>query len=200
MNRDALEKLSKDELVELVLKLQRPLKTSRTSSKPPSTDRKAKRENAKPGGAKPGHKGHHRRLADHPDQTFDHRPVRCPNCGIGIASDVASEIIGEYDRIDLPPIRPLIERHRRLACTCPDCGARVKAAVPEAATGSPFGPSIAAMAFYLKHLHHVSFQRLERLFADMFGLAISQGALCNLLQRGGARFETQKAELLTRLR
>jgi transposase len=39
----------------LVPRLQRPDKTSRTSSKPPSTDRKERREQAKPGGAKPGH-------------------------------------------------------------------------------------------------------------------------------------------------
>lgn len=200
MNRDDLEKLSKDELVELVLKLQRPPKTSRTSSKPPSTDRKAKRENSKPGGARPGHKGHHRRLADSPDQTVDHRPDHCPNCGSNITPDRPAEIVGEYDRIDLPAIRPLVERHRRLACTCPGCGVRVKAPVPEAAAGSPFGPGIVAMAFYLKHLHHVSFQRLERLFADVFGLEISQGALCNLLQRGGARFEAAKAGLLSQLR
>jgi transposase len=55
MNRDDLEKLSKQELVEMVLKLQRPGKTSRTSSKPPSTDKKERREQSKPGGAKPGH-------------------------------------------------------------------------------------------------------------------------------------------------
>src|SRR5436190_438442 len=37
MERADLERLSKDELIELVLRLQRPEKTSRTSSKPPST-------------------------------------------------------------------------------------------------------------------------------------------------------------------
>jgi transposase len=42
MDRGELERLSKDELIELVLRLQRPEKTSRTSSKPPSTDRKVK--------------------------------------------------------------------------------------------------------------------------------------------------------------
>ena len=38
MGRSELERLSKDELIELVLRLQRPEKTSRTSSKPPSAD------------------------------------------------------------------------------------------------------------------------------------------------------------------
>ena len=40
MNRGDLERLSKEELIELVLRLQRPDKTSRNSSKPPSSDRK----------------------------------------------------------------------------------------------------------------------------------------------------------------
>ena len=64
MHRDALERLSKAELIELVLRLQRPDKTSRTSSKPPSTDRKERRERAKPGVVKPGHAGHSRPLSD----------------------------------------------------------------------------------------------------------------------------------------
>ena len=49
MQRDELERLSKAELIELVLRLQRPEKTSRTSSKPPSTDRKERRERSRPG-------------------------------------------------------------------------------------------------------------------------------------------------------
>jgi transposase len=40
MGRDDLERSTKEQLIELVLKIQRPSKTSRTSSKPPSTDRK----------------------------------------------------------------------------------------------------------------------------------------------------------------
>ncbi len=198
MKRDELEKLSKDELVELVLKLQRPAKTSRTSSKPPSTDRKAKRETSKPGGAKPGHEGHHRRLAADPDRIVDHRPEHCPGCGGAIAADAPGEVIGEYDRIDIPPISPEVERHRRLSCACPGCGAKVRA--PAAAGGSPFGPNVSALAFYLRHVQHVSYQRLEALFADLFGLKISQGALGNLFRRGGERFEAGKADILARLR
>src|ERR1700733_833244 len=59
-----LQHLSKEQLIELVLQLQRPDKNSRTSSKPPSTDKKEKRENSRPGGAKLGHEPHNRRLAE----------------------------------------------------------------------------------------------------------------------------------------
>jgi len=200
MSRDDLEKLTKTELVELVLKLQRPAKTSRTSSKPPSTDRKERREASKPGGAKLGHKGEFRRLADDPDRTVDHRPDRCEGCGQAFPADVSGDVIGEYDAIDLPPVAPATERHRRLACTCPQCGTATKAPLPKAATGSPFGPGIGALAFYLKHFQHVSYERLQGLFRDVFGLTISQGALMNLFARGARLFAAKKAGILARLR
>ncbi len=200
MSRDDLEKLTKAELVELVLKLQRPAKTSRTSSKPPSSDRKERRERSKPGGAKPGHKGEFRRLADDPDKTIDHRPDRCRDCGEVFAADASGDVIGEYDAIDLPPIAPVTGRHRRLACTCPHCGATTKAPLPKAACGTPFGPAIGALAFYLKHFQHVSYERLQGLLRDVFGLRISQGALTNLFRRDAALFAAKKADILARLR
>ena len=88
-----MERLSKDELIELVLRLQRPAKISRTASKPPSTDRKARREQAKPGGDKPGHEGHSRALSTNPDQVIDHAPQghkhacarQCPCCYVALS-------------------------------------------------------------------------------------------------------------------
>ena len=80
MGRIDLERLSREELIELVLRLQRPDKTSRTSSKPPATDRKERREQSKPGGAKPGHEGHCRAISDDPDAVVEHRPDRCLCC------------------------------------------------------------------------------------------------------------------------
>src|SRR5580700_9262742 len=77
MDRTDLQQLSKEQLIDLVLQLQRPDKNSRTSSKPPSTDKKEKRENSRPGGAKLGHEPHNRRLADDPDEFRDHMPSAC---------------------------------------------------------------------------------------------------------------------------
>ena len=94
MDRIDLQQLSKEQLIELVLRLQRPDKSSRTSSKPPSTDKKEKRENARPGGAKLGHEPHNRRLADDPDAFRDHMPMACQDCGGAISSDDPRELIG----------------------------------------------------------------------------------------------------------
>lgn len=104
MDRDDLRQLSKEQLIELVLRLQRPEKTSRRSSKPPSTDRKAKRENSRLGGAEPGHEPHNRRLADDPDEFRDHKPGVCELRGGAFTSDAAMELIGEYDEVEPPPV------------------------------------------------------------------------------------------------
>lgn len=52
MDRTDLQHLTKEELIDLVLRMQRAEKATRTSSKPPSSDRKARRDRAKLGDAK----------------------------------------------------------------------------------------------------------------------------------------------------
>src|SRR5215217_8763105 len=133
MGRSDLERLTKEELIELVLRLQRPGKTSRTSSKPPSTDRKQQRENSKPGGAKPGHEGHSRVTSDTPDEVVEHRPDQCSCCGAALIADLPAETVSVHERIDLPQVKPVVTHHRRLSVLCPTCGTRVVAPAPEAA-------------------------------------------------------------------
>ena len=200
MDRTDLQRLSKEELIELVLQLQRPEKSSRNSSRPPSTDKKEKRENSRPGGAKSGHEPHNRHLADDPDEFRDHRPTRCELCGGVMAADADMELIGEYDEIEIPPVKPHVVRHRRFACRCAHCGANVKAAPPAVATQTPFGPRIHALAIYLKSFQALSYERLRFLFRDAFGLIVSEGALMNMFIRSHAGFKTEadKAKAILR--
>ena len=91
-----------------MLRLQRPDKTSRTSSKPPATDRKERREQSKPGGAKPGHEGHSRVMSDDPDAVVDHRPDRCACCGGALHGDLPVELVSASERIELPAVTPVV--------------------------------------------------------------------------------------------
>ena len=195
-----MEQLSKDALIDLVLTLQRPEPTSRTSSKPPSTDRKERRERSKPGGAKPGHDSHNRKLEANPDTFVDHKPASCPACGGVFAGDEAHDLIGEYDVVELPPVKPHVERHRRFACKCRHCGLEVAAKAPPASKGTPFGPRIHGLAIYLKTFQALSYQRLQRLFSDLFGLGISQGALMNLFYRSDKPFQIEADKAVAVLR
>jgi len=200
MGRIDLELLSKAELIEMVLRLQRPAKTSRTSSKPPSTDRKAQRDKSRPGGAKPGHEGHSRRLSEDFDSAVDHYPDQCPGCGACLSAALVGEVVSEHDKIDLPEILPVVERHRRMAVVCPSCGLRVAADLPAEVMGTPFGPRLHAVATYLKTFQALSYERLEAAFADLFGLQISQGGLMNMLRRAQSRFEPGRQAAVATLR
>lgn len=200
MDRGDLRRLSKDELIELVLRLQRPEKTSRTSSRPPSTDRKERREKAKPGGAKPGHEGKARAMSDRFDRLLDHRPGLCLCCQASLPHDLPAETVSEHETIDLPEICPIVERHRRLSVRCPSCGTLVVAPVPEVAKGTPFGSRVHAVATYLKTFQALSYERLQGAFADLFGLTLSQGGLMNMLRRSQAAFAPERDVAVAALR
>ncbi|WP_114947901.1 IS66 family transposase [Microvirga calopogonii] len=200
MGRSDLERLSKEELIELVLRLQRPPKTSRTSSKPPSTDRKQRRDQAKPGGAKPGHDGHSRILSATPDEVVEHRPDRCPCCSAVLMADWPAETISIHEQIDLPEIMPHVTQHWRLAVRCRACGTQVAAPVPDGAKGTPFGPRVHAMATYLKTFQSLSYERLQSAFADLFGLTVSQGGLMAMLRRAQRAFAAERDRAITALR
>ena len=200
MDRTDLQRLTKEELIELVLRMQHPQKTSRTSSKPPSTDRKQRRDQAKPGGAKPGHEGHSRIISATPDEVVEHRPDRCSCCSAVLMADLPGETISIHEQIDLPEITPHVTQHRRLAVRCPACGKRAVAPVPEAAKGTPFGPRVHAVATYLKTFQALSYERLQSAFADLFGLTLSQGGLMNLLRRAQGAFVAERDRAVAALR
>jgi len=76
----------------------------------------------------------------------------------------------------------------------------VKTPLPVAAQGSPFGPRLHGLALYLKTFQAISFERLERMLTDLFGVKLSQGALANMLKRSHAPFSARKIEIIKDLR
>jgi transposase len=109
-------------------------------------------------------------------------------------------LIGEYDEIEIPPVKPHVTRHRRFACRCGHCGLEAKAPTPAIASSTPFGPRIHALAIYYKGFQALSYERLSGMFRDAFGLAVSEGALMNMFIRSRAKFaaEAEKAKAILR--
>ncbi len=66
--------------------------------------------------------------------------------------------------------------------------------------GSPFGASIQALATYYRYTHAISYERLSRMFGDLYNLPISEGALANLFQSAKNRIDDRTAEILERIR
>ncbi len=106
-----------------------------------------------------------------------------------------------YDKIEWPPVRPIVTRVEPYAGQCPHCGQPYVAPVPVGLEpGTPFGASIQTLATYLRYTHAISYVRLSALFTQVYGVAMSEGALANLFQRVNSRLDDRVAELLTRLR
>jgi transposase len=188
----------------LEAQLGEPPKTSDNSSQPPSSDRKADRpakgERTGPRAGSVGRKGGGRLLCAEPDEIIVAKARTCAHCGTGLGE--ADQVRhGRYDKIELPPVRPVVTRVERFAGHCPCCGGVTLAPVPEGLEeGSPFGVSILAVALYLRFVHAISDKRLSGLFAHLFALEISEGALDSLFQGARSRLDAEVAAILTRLR
>jgi len=78
--------------------------------------------------------------------------------------------------------------------------ARGRRSLGQAAVGTPFGRRIHALALYLKTNQLFSYQRLQGVFCDLFGLDISQGALMNMFKRSAPIFAARREDALVALR
>lgn len=191
-------------VAELEAKLKEPPKTPDNSSMPPSKGQKANRpEKAKRVGPRKGslgRKGGGRPLVAEPDQTVVAKATTCVHCQAALG-EADQMLHGRYDKIDLPPIRPVVTRVERYAGHCPCCGGTTLAPVPEGMEdGSPFSINIVTLALYLRFVHAISYRRLHQLFAHLVGLAISEGALDAMLRRAKPAFDDEVAAILARLR
>jgi transposase len=166
--------------------LEKPPKTPDNSSLPPS---KGQKSDQPPDGHKPPRRsrpGFGRTLEPNPDRIVDRLLDACPHCAAAWAAgpQTPQQV---YDRIELPPIKPDVTRVRLFGGRCACCGERAVATAPAGLEpGSPFGKSIEAIAVYLHYAQAIGIERLRLVFGELFGLSISEGALCNILARAQA--------------
>jgi transposase len=187
-------------VAELEAKLNEPPKTPNNSSLPPSKGQKTNRPSKSDRGKRKGRAGTSRKLAENPDKIRDVFAEACPNCQAAVPLRDQPDIHA-YDHIDLPPVKPVTTRVHLHSGACPCCGARIKAAAPaDMPLGSPFGPTIVALAIYLHTRHMVSYERLTEMLHGLFGLEISEGAIANMLERAGGSFaaEAERIEAVVR--
>ena len=191
-------------VAELEAKLGVPPKTPDNSSVPPSKGHKPNRaKKAKSSGPRQGSLGRTaggRALAANPDEVVTAKPVRCAHCQAALGA-TDQTLHGRYDKIDLPKVAPVVTRVEHYAGQCPSCGGITLAPLPEGLEpGTPFSLNIVALAMYLRFVHAVSYRRLSRLLIELFGLAISEGALDAAFRRGKPEFDADVAHILARLR
>src|SRR5687768_3844536 len=191
-------------VAELEARLNQPPKTPGNSSLPPSRGHKANRpERAKRPGPRQGSLGRAgggRPLAEEPDQLVIAKAATCAHCRAALA-EADQRLHARYDKVELPPVRPVVTRVERYLGRCPCCGGTTLAPVPEGMEqGSPFGVSVLALALYLRFTHAISYRRLTQLLLHLFALPISEGALDGLFRHAKPRFDDEAAAILARLR
>jgi transposase len=137
-------------VAELEARLHEPTKTPGNSSLPPSKGHKANRPEGErrtgPRRGSLGRAGGGRALAEEPDQLVIAKAAAYAHCLAALGED-DQWLHARYDKIDLPPVRPVVTRVERYAGHCPCCGGATLAPAPEGLEqDSPFGPSILAPA------------------------------------------------------
>src|SRR5215210_2800116 len=212
MDREALERLSRDELLNLLYRQQdalaereaaierrderiraleeelsqfrRPVKTPENSSVPPSRGQKANRAagRRRKHGPKRGHVRVSRARSE-PDVVVACRPRACDGCGEPLPS-TGGRRVGRSQVTELPSFEPVVVEAWQYAVTCAQCGIQTVGVYPAGLEPRrTFGPGIEALLSYLHERHHVGYERLVELCRDVFGLAISQGGVENALRR-----------------
>ena len=181
-----------------------PKKTSKNSSTPPSKGFKPNIKPSKIEGSKRqrslGRAGGGRELHPHPDQTIIAQVKNCRQCGEKVTTAV-QKLQSVYEKIELPIIRPIVTRIERYGGQCACCQTKYVAPVPLGMEpGSPFGSSIQSLVTYLRYTHAISYERLSSIFASVFGLKISEGAIANLLEKVKTSLDDQVTQILHRLR
>jgi transposase len=208
--REALEALSKEELIELLLqmqeqveelrqeigKLKKPLTTSRNSSQAPSRDSKANKTEggAKKQGAVEGHAKMTRAWVEKADREIV-IPARVCECGMDV-SGVAPHSVVRRQITELPEVKPVVIETCQEVVSCPCCGKDVYGILPAGLeAGRVFGPRVQATVTYLKHEQHLSYERTQEAMATLFGMELSEGGESRIVERAGVAAQVVANEI-----
>lgn len=185
---DLLEDLQK-RLDEVERKVE---KTSRNSSKPPSSDG-LKRQAAEPrlagshpSGGQPGHIGTTRSWSETPDAIQDVKPEGYCGCGLALAGQLG--VIGERrQQIEIPELKAWVTEYRQVSVQC-GCGREHRGTFPASVTPYvSYGPRFKAYAVGLIEGHFVALDRTAAILADQYGVRPSDGALQGWIEQLAAR-------------
>jgi transposase len=162
---------------------------SSNSSIPPSQDpfRKKntslRKSSGKKSGGQKGHKGHHLKMVEHPDQVVDVKVDLCSSCRQSLTLG-DHHLYRTYQVTDIPPVKPQVTEYRVYQAHCPCCGN--KEVAPHNRPGkSPtsYGSNIEALVGYLSVRQYLPFNRIVEFLNNCFGIKMSEGTVQNILIR-----------------
>lgn len=170
---------------------------STNSSKPPSSDgpevvRKKAAPKGKKHGGQTGHTGKCRELlpVEEMDHVHDLWATRCEKCCLPLGPHEAKETSPplRHQIFEVPEIRPIKTEYRCHETECA-CGHRTRASMPAQAAQSSFGPRVYAIIAYLVSSHLGTRRGVGEIMSTLFGIDISLGSVCNVLDRVAGELE-----------
>jgi transposase len=213
MDRAALQGLSRDELIELVVRLgelvaavgglpervvalegriaELEAEAARPGAPPKTSENSSVPPSVGVKANRPERRGRKRRRGhvgasrrrQQPDVIVRCRPTNCQGCGEPLALG-GQRRVGRSQVLELPPIRPVVVEAWQYAARCAGCGQRTKGTYPAGLEPTrTFGPQIEALLGYFHERHHVGYERLVEICRDLFDLRISEGGIDRALRR-----------------
>ena len=187
-------------LTEQVAKLTEVLgRNSKNSHLPPSSDGPgsgsgtsghASRKSARKRGGQKGHRGAYRELLppERVDAFVDLFPEVCLGCAC-VLPRVADVAACRYQQLELRDHRPHVTEWRRHEVDCERCGASTRAGYGAQIPASAFGPCLTAVVAMLTGAYHLSRRKTQKLLRELFGIAVSLGAISAMEQRASEALE-----------
>lgn len=167
-------------------------KDSRTSSKPPSSDKgrgkrkdkNSRRASDKPSGGQPGNTAKTLEQVSSPDKIEVLSVEVCSFCEADL-SQVPIEQVEKRQVFDLKPAELEVIDYQSEQKLCPICGGRNKGIFPSGVKSRvQYGSGIRSKIVDLNVQHFLSYRRIQDLFQDWFSLRISGGLIYDSLQKG----------------
>ncbi len=177
-----------DALQERIKTLERQqAKDSHNSSLPPSSDRfvrapkSLRKKSGKKVGGQPGHRGHHLRQVEMPDEILVHPVLCCEQCQYDLRTQPA-DVPERRQVIDLPAKRLWITEHCVEEKQCPICYHLTRAPFPAPVSApAQYGTGIQTIATYLVEGQSVPYARASQLLQEFLGVQLSAGSIASFV-------------------
>jgi transposase len=170
-------------------------RSSRNSSKPPSSDgpgfkppARRKGRGRKRGG-QPGHPGSGPELLpiERVDEVVEHHPDACRHCGTLLHGEDSDPL--RHQVIEIPPITPLVIEHRLHRLVCPCCSTSTCAPLPADVDVSRYGPRLSSLIALLGAAFPLSISKSQALLQQVLGVTLARASIVRSLQRMSAALE-----------
>jgi transposase len=177
-------------------------RSSRNSSKPPSSDGPGfkpparRKGSGRKRGGQPGHPGTGPELLpiERVDEVIDHHPDACRRCGSLLEGEDPDPL--RHQVIEIPPITPVVIEHRLHRLVCPCCSTSTCATLPADVEASPYGPRLSSLVGLLGSVFPLSFSKTQALLDQLLGVEISRGAIAKVRERLSAALARPMQEAL----